>query len=71
MLKKLGFDINNQVDFCINGEEFIKTLKLAYQNDFTYTLVMTDYAMSRMDGIEATKAMRAFLSDEMNLHRER
>lgn len=71
MLKNLGFNVSYQVDFCINGLEALQTLKIAYQNQVEYCLIITDYHMPKMDGIEATSAMRNFLASEMNIDRER
>lgn len=30
MLKIIGFDIDNQVDFCINGKQALETVKFGY-----------------------------------------
>jgi CheY-like chemotaxis protein len=61
MLKSLGYDIKNQVDFCINGQEAIDAVNTAYDNHLGYQLIITDYHMPKLNGMEATKAIRKFL----------
>lgn len=55
MLKNLDFDVSHQVDFCIDGREAVETIKSAYSKGFEYSLILTDFHMPFMNGIEATK----------------
>jgi CheY-like chemotaxis protein len=61
MLQILDIDTKFQVDFCINGQEALDTIKTAFKHNFGYKLILTDCCMPRLDGIEATKAIRSFL----------
>lgn len=54
MLKKAGIDTDNQVDFCITGKEGLKILKHRYRSGFSYDLILTDFMMPVMNGIEST-----------------
>lgn len=51
MLQKFNIDFVSRVDFCINGQEALQTIQLAYENGFSYGLVLTDFYMPVMDGI--------------------
>ena len=54
MLFNLGIDTKSQVDFCINGQEALNTLKSAQKLDMGYKLIFTDFNMPVMNGIEST-----------------
>ena len=58
MLKFAGVDIDSQVDFCISGQEALECVRLATQNNLAYKLILTDFNMPIMDGIEATRLIR-------------
>ena len=63
LLHKSGVDVNSDVDFCINGKEAIEMARLSQEFGFTYKLVLTDFNMPVMDGLEATKGLRHILGD--------
>ena len=64
MLLVLGIDVANQVDFCISGQDAINMLKERYSTGMNYKLILTDFKMPGMDGIEATRQMRKILTDD-------
>ena len=61
ILFKLGLDIENEVDFCMNGEEAFNLVKFAFENSIRYKLIFTDFNMPIMNGLEATTKIRDFL----------
>ena len=61
ILASLGVNIQFQTDFCISGKEALDYVKLAYSNGFTYRMIITDFNMPVMDGIQATKKIIAYL----------
>ena len=65
ILQLAGLDVENQVDFCITGKEAFEQVKYAYSNGFSYKVILTDFSMPIMDGIDATAKIRAFLTTEM------
>jgi two-component system sensor histidine kinase/response regulator len=70
VLKQIGIDVASRVDFCISGSEAVDLIKLAYRNSMDYQLILTDFAMPGMDGLEATKQIRRFLKEEQGIERE-
>jgi len=59
-----SFGINNQqIDFCINGQESVDILKKQMQKGMQYKCILTDFSMPIMDGIQATKHMRSYMTD--------
>ena len=69
ILKKIGIDIQYQVDFCITGIEAIEKLKETYLGHMKYKFIFTDFNMPEMDGIQATYKLREFLDIDMQLPR--
>jgi len=65
IIQKAGLDIENQVDFCITGLEALEQVKDAYLNSMSYSVIFTDFSMPIMDGIDATRKIREFLTNEM------
>ena len=63
MLSKIGIDVKNEVDFCINGEEAIEMAKNSLKFGFTYKLILTDFNMPIMNGLEATCCLREILGE--------
>ena len=70
ILRKIGIDVENQVDYCITGIEAIEKLKETYLGDMKYKFIFTDFNMPEMDGIQATYKMREFLDIDMQLPRQ-
>ena len=62
MLMILGYDVINNVDVCIHGREALEQIKTVYQAGNKYHLILTDFNMPIMDGIESTKQILAFLT---------
>lgn len=58
ILEHCGIDIKNRVDFCITGIETFNQIKEAYQYKMCYDLILTDFNMPIMNGIEATSQIR-------------
>lgn len=54
ILFNVGIDTENQVDFCITGLEALDQLKKAYKHNVAYRLILTDFNMPVMNGIEST-----------------
>lgn len=61
LLLKCNIDVAACVDFCIDGEESLRTIRVARDHKIKYKLILTDFSMPRLDGINSTKAIRAFL----------
>jgi len=71
ILESSGVDIQNQVDYCIDGQEAIDQLKDAYNAGMTYKLIFTDFSMPLLDGFDATKQMRDFLTNHLKMPRNK
>jgi len=65
ILKDQGIDTDFQVDFCIHGKEALETVKKIYGANMRYSLILTDFSMPVMDGIEAVSKIRKFLKPKM------
>lgn len=70
LLYKQGVDIQKAVDFCISGKEALDKVKTSYQQGFNYQLILTDYSMPEMDGIESTRLIRCYFSNKLKIPRE-
>ena len=57
---------SSQMDICMNGKEAMEKLIETHKIGFTYRLIFTDFQMPVMNGIDATKAIRSFLSEQLN-----
>jgi two-component system sensor histidine kinase/response regulator len=64
LLFKLGLDVQNQVDFCMNGQEACELVEYSLSLGMNYKLIFTDFNMPVMDGIETTKNLRKMLSGQ-------
>jgi CheY-like chemotaxis protein len=64
MLFRVGVDTQYQVDFCISGQEALDQLITSTNLGLSYKVIFTDFSMPVMDGIQATKKMRAYLKDK-------
>jgi len=60
ILVKCNIDIQNRCDFCISGRESLEQVKKAFINGINYKIILTDFNMPQMDGMEATESIRAF-----------
>ena len=67
MLFNLGVDTNKRVDYCISGHEALDRLKEAYKKGVKYELILLDFNMPQMNGIELTYRIRQYLKSEYKL----
>ena len=56
-----------QADTCLTGEEALKMLEIRHTKQEPYNLVLLDWKMPDMDGIEVAKKMRALYSSETTI----
>jgi CheY-like chemotaxis protein len=63
----MNFDFEKRCDFCINGQEAYERVILAYERGLSYKLILTDFSMPILDGITATKKIRAHLTKKMKI----
>ena len=61
LLQSFGINLR-QIDFCITGKEAVDILKKQMQKGLEYKIILTDFSMPIMDGIEATKHMRSYMT---------
>lgn len=64
VLYSQGINIEFQVDFCITGKEALAQVKKTYENGMRYSVILTDFSMPVMDGIEATAKIRSYLKSK-------
>ena len=55
-----GIDVEKHVDFCINGQEAIDKFIESHKAGIKYAIILTDFSMPVMDGIEMTKIIRKY-----------
>ena len=60
IMRSIGLDVAHQVDFCITGKEALEQVKDAYSKDMGYQIIFTDFNMPVMNGIDASRGMRAY-----------
>ena len=60
MLKLIGADIEYKVDMCINGQEQLTRIMESYECGFSYSIILTDFNMPIMNGIESTRRIREY-----------
>ena len=51
------------MEFCLSGEEALDSVVKAYSHGLSYKLILTDFRMPFMDGIEATEKILSHLSN--------
>ena len=64
ILGQAHIDTVNQVDFCITGLESLTQVKKCCELGLSYKLILTDFSMPEMDGIEATVKIREYLTSK-------
>ena len=62
IIAKSGFDTSTLLDVCISGTEMVEVIKRSWENGIEYKLILTDFSMPEMDGVEATMLVRQFLN---------
>ena len=67
IMESAGIDVENKVDFCINGQEAVEQVKKSYSLRIDYFFVFTDFSMPVMDGIQLTRQLRHFFEQELAL----
>jgi two-component system sensor histidine kinase/response regulator len=63
MLKQIGFP-SDMIDCCITGMEALEQVKLCHSLGINYKVILTDFNMPEMDGIQSTKEIRRFLNEK-------
>ena len=58
LLTLTGIKNEAQVDYCINGSEAVDKVEQASSLGLCYRLILTDFSMPVMDGIQATQRIR-------------
>lgn len=66
MLKSCGVDIKKKVDFALDGQEAVDTVKRGLQFGISYKFILTDINMPKLDGIQATQLIREYYKEEDN-----
>jgi two-component system sensor histidine kinase/response regulator len=69
LISKTGFDSINRIDQLINGREALELVQTSFTHGVTFKLILTDFSMPEMDGLESTRLIRQFYSDN-NIERE-
>lgn len=64
MLFSAGIETDFHVDFCITGKEALEQMIAVSELGVSYKVIFTDFSMPVMDGIEATKKIRAYLRNK-------
>lgn len=70
ILARAGVDVASSVDFCGSGEEAIEVVRSLYAlGGVRYKVVLTDFSMDGMSGIQMTAELRRMLGEEMGIAR--
>ena len=64
IMEHCGIDIKNRVDFCITGMESFNLVMEAYDQGMSYDLILTDFNMPIMNGVESTIKIRKYLNEK-------
>ena len=51
------------MDYCIDGLEAVKQVQSAYESNMSYKVILIDFSMPVMDGIEAVSKIRKILNE--------
>ncbi len=70
ILFKCGLNLEFQVDFCISGQQAFDLVKEMYTTGQKYRLILTDFNMPEVNGIQATKMIRDFLQNQMKVEKK-
>jgi CheY-like chemotaxis protein len=55
LLQKCGVNIQQDVNVCINGKEALQKVKIKSADQEFYDLILMDFSMPILNGVEATK----------------
>ena len=67
MLKKAQVDLQRNVDYAIDGLECFEKVVQTYSKGQTYKLIITDFNMPKVGGLESSKKIRDFLTSHMKI----
>ena len=70
IFKSCGFDCEKEMDFCIDGQESLNKVIEAYENGISYGIIFMDFSMPVLNGIDATKEIRNYLSNVQKISRD-
>ena len=62
LFKKSNIDLQN-IDFCIDGLDALNIMKKTYGKGGTYKLIITDFNMPRLNGLDSCVLMRNHLKE--------
>ena len=66
MLTMVGIDTDNQVDFCIHGQEAVDKYIQCHNLGLQYGIIFMDFSMPVMDGIDATNKIQEYIQTASN-----
>lgn len=69
IFKSIGVDIDHTIDYCFTGKEAIEQVKDCYRLGLKYKLILTDFCMPELDGIQSTKLIRNHLTYDLLIER--
>ena len=64
MIEKTGFDFEQRVDFSMTGLQALTKVKDSFLKGVTYKLILMDFNMPEMDGLESTLQIRNFFQQQ-------
>ena len=66
MLKSCQIDVDKIVDVAMNGQEAVDCIETGLKLGLEYKLVLTDFSMPVMDGLEATRKIKKLYIGKKN-----
>ena len=69
LLRKAKVTLSH-VDFCIDGLEALNKVKEVYEKGEKYDIIMTDFNMPKLSGIESTQKIRDHLTEKLKIERQ-
>ena len=65
-MNQLGVNAHN-IEYCFDGKDALQQLKEAYKNNESFKLIILDFNMPLMGGHEASKLMKEYLMEKVQL----